>query len=143
MGLGQHGAEDAAGGSRGLSLSVTSGGSALTLKVLVRFMAEDAECLSGAKSGGRHDPRSIRIRKLEEEKHVAEMQASTELDMRSKTPELKGATSTTALEEENLLLKEQVRMVSEQLQLLTTSVQECGQLGRELCEKFRWLDDQG
>ena len=29
------------------------------------------------------DPRSIRIRKLEEEKHVAEMQASTELDMRS------------------------------------------------------------
>ena len=61
-------------------------------------MAEDAECLSGAKSGGRHDPRSIRIRKLEEEKHVAEMQASTELDMRSKTPELKGATSTTALQ---------------------------------------------
>ena len=67
-----------------------------------------------------------RIRQLEEEKLFAEMQASKELDKRRKTPEQKGATSTTVLEEENTALKEQVRELKEQVQLLMTSSQERG-----------------
>ena len=65
-----------------------------------------------------------RTRQLEEENLLAEMQASRELHKRRKTPEQKGASSTTVLEEENLSLKEQVRKLTEQVQLLMTSSQE-------------------
>ena len=44
--------------------------------------------------------RTRRIRHLEEEKRFAEMQASKELDKRSKTPEQKVASSITVLSEE-------------------------------------------
>ena len=64
------------------------------------------------------------IRQLEEKRPVAEIQASEELDKRRKTPEQKGATSTRVLEEENLMLKGHVRKLSEQLQSLTTTLQE-------------------
>ena len=67
-----------------------------------------------------------RIRQLEEEKIFAEMQASKELDQRRKTPEKKGASSTTVLEEENLALKEHVRKLTEQVHFLMTSSQERG-----------------
>ena len=67
-----------------------------------------------------------RIRQLEEEKLFAEMQASKELDKRRKTPEQKGVTPTTVLEEENTALKEQVTDLKEQVQLLMTSSQERG-----------------
>ena len=67
-----------------------------------------------------------RIKQLEEEKLFAEMQASKELDKRRKTPEQKGVTSTTILEEENTTLKEQVRELKKQIQLLMTSSQERG-----------------
>ena len=67
-----------------------------------------------------------RIEQLDEEKLFAEMQASKELDKRRKTPEQKGATSSTVLEEENTALKEQVRELKEQIQLLMTSSQERG-----------------
>ena len=67
-----------------------------------------------------------RNRQLEEEKLFAEMQASKELDKRRKTPEQKGASSTTDLEEENVSLKEQVWKSTEEVQLLMTSSQERG-----------------
>ena len=67
-----------------------------------------------------------RIRQLEEENLFAKMQPSKDFDKRRKTPEQKGASSTTALEEENLSLKEQVRKLTEQVQLPTTSSQERG-----------------
>ena len=62
-----------------------------------------------------------RIRQLEEEKLFAEMQASKELDQRRKTPKQKGVSSTTVSEEENSSLKEQVRKLTAQVQLLMTS----------------------
>ena len=58
-----------------------------------------------------------RIRQLEEEL-FAEMQASRELDKHGKTPEQKGATSTTVLEEEVTI----VRKLSEQQRSFTTSL---------------------
>ena len=65
-----------------------------------------------------------RIRQLEEENLFAEMEACEELDKRRKTPEQKGVSSTTVLEEENLSLQEQVWQLTEQVQLLMTSSQE-------------------
>ena len=67
-----------------------------------------------------------RIKQLEEEKLFAEMQTSKELDQRRKTPKQKGATSNTGLEEENNALKEQLRKLTEQVQLLLASSQEHG-----------------
>ena len=67
-----------------------------------------------------------RIRQLEEEKIFAEMQASKEPDKRRQAPEQKGVSSTTVLGEENLTLKEQVRKLTEHVQLLMTSSQERG-----------------
>ena len=67
-----------------------------------------------------------RIRQLDEEKLFEEMQASKELDKRRKTPEQSRASSITILKEENISLKEQVRKLTEQVQLLMTSSQERG-----------------
>ena len=47
------------------------------------------------------------------------MQASTELNKRRKTPDQKGASSTTVLQEENFFLMEQVWKLWERLPLLT------------------------
>ena len=81
------------------------------------------------------DRMTRRIRQLEEETLIAKMQASKELDKRRKTPEQKVASSTAVLEEESLSLKEQVRKLTEQVQLLMTSSQGAwsGEFGRELC----------
>ena len=91
-------------------------------------MAEDAKCISGTESGKQYGTRTddkthqtARGGKL-----FAEMQASKELGKRRKTPEQKGVTSTTILEEENTALKEQVSKLKEQIQLLMTSSQEHG-----------------
>ena len=67
-----------------------------------------------------------RIRQLEEDIFFAEKQAAEELDKRRKTPEQNGSNSVTALEEENLVLKEQVRELIEQVQLLMTTSKERG-----------------
>ena len=92
-----------------LPLDRPSGGSAITLETQeVLFVVEIAERLP------------------EEEKLFAEIHASKELDERRKTPEQKGANSTTVRVEENLSLKEQVRKLTEQVQLLMTSSQERG-----------------
>ena len=76
-----------------------------------------------------------RIKQLEEEKLFAEMQASKEVDKRRKTPEQKGATSTTILEEENTALKEQVRELKEQVHFTDDVFARAwgGEFGRQLC----------
>ena len=108
-----------------------------------------------------HQRMTRRISQLQEEKLFAEMQASKELDKCRKTPEQKGASSTTEVEEETLSLKEQVRKLTEKVQLLMTSSQERGggELNRELCgladahgkntmmstmssDEMSWMDEQ-
>ena len=62
------------------------------------------------------------------------MQAS-KVDQRRKTPEQKGASPTTVLEEKHLLLKEQVRKLTEQLSVIDDVFEGAwgGEPGGELC----------
>ena len=84
-------------------------------------MAEGAECIPGTEPGGTRDP-GIYDKKHQVGRLFADMQAAKELEKRRKTPEEKGANSTTVLKDENLLLNEQVRKLSEKPQSLTTSL---------------------
>ena len=137
LGFGEHGAND---------VKRPSGGSRIPLGAPQdRFLAEDAECSPRAERGEQHDigatdetHQTTRRREF-----FAEQQAAKELDKRRKTPEQKGSNSETALEEENLVLKEQVRELIEQVQLLMTTSKEreaassaesfCGMEGQTRC----------
>ena len=116
-GLRQARCEDVKGGVASgpliLPLGRPNGGSALPLKAQeVLIMAEGAECIPGTEPGGTRDPGTY-DKKHQAGRLFADMQAAKELEKRRKTPKEKGANSTTVLKDENLLLKEQVRKLSE------------------------------
>ena len=123
------GAKTYQGGSR--ILYRPSGGSAIPLATQeVLVLAEDAERLAVKNMTEQRTTRRLRQQE-EEEELFAELRASSELDKRRRTPKQKGTNSTTVLEEDNFSMKTQIRKLTEQVQLLTKSLQERGQRARQ------------